>query len=797
MPYLRSKSLGLAALLAVCLVYLGSFLPAFPLESSVLSLLPPALSEQAPAELNEAFVRRLDAQAVFLVTAPGEEGAQAAAFVADRLEANPAVAQVTGRLSPEQQSAYGRFFMSHKEALLTSEVRDRLRSGAASSYVLSQLYTGFAGVSAGELRLDPLLLTRQLQLSLHQATGSAIALCGEFLCVTGKAAEQADDKQSAGQGQATYYFLPVTLRPEATDLTGARELTDFTDNLRAELKEKFPKARLYQRGSLYFTAAAAQQAEHDITYLGSVTMALVLLLLVVAFRSLRPLLGVLLSVAVGGIMGLAAVLLCFGSVHVFTLLTGLSVVGLCCDYTLYFFTLWQQGQDSPRSALHKVQGALCGAFVTTAVAYLLMLCAPFPGVRQMAVFCVCALLGALLCVLCWQEYLLPRRRSVQAEAGASGHSTGGGFSAERIFGLRALLQLYQGRRRFLIPVVLALFSVWGLTHLSSDDDVRKLGALPPELLSQDKFIAEVTGQSMEQKWLLLWSEDAEPLLQHNDALKALLPELKEQGVLGSWQALPLNSARTQTEDLKLVAQARAQTEQVLQGAGLIQVQAQEQGQGHTENTAPAVLTLPEFLSSPLAQGFGLSVVHTGRLWGLMVPVSDLKDKEALTDAISGIGQVLLIDRRADFEKMFGSFRVLVGWLLAAALGLIALGFMLRNGLRRGLVCALPSVLSVGCALAVPLSLGLSLNFFNILALIMVLGVGINYSLFCSNSLSSERSTLSAVTLAMLTTQCSLGMLALSSVPAVSAFGLSLASGVLCAYLLAPLCTGQNSQEKQA
>ena len=72
------------------------------------------------------------------------------------------------------------------------------------------------------------------------------------------------------------------------------------------------------------------------------------------------------------------------------------------------------------------------------------------------------------------------------------------------------------------------------------------------------------------------------------------------------------------------------------------------------------------------------------------------------------------------------------------------------------------------------------------ALVLVLGIGINYTLFFGNPRGTPMTSLLAVTLAMCTTLLTLGMLVFSSTQAISSFGIVLCAGIFIAFLLAPL-----------
>ena len=104
--------------------------------------------------------------------------------------------------------------------------------------------------------------------------------------------------------------------------------------------------------------------------------------------------------------------------------------------------------------------------------------------------------------------------------------------------------------------------------------------------------------------------------------------------------------------------------------------------------------------------------------------------------------------------------------------------------------------SLGCGLAVLAISGQAVNLFSLLALVLVLGIGINYTLFFSNPRGTPLTSLLAITLAMLTTLLTLGMLVFSATQAISSFGIVLVSGIFTAFLLSPLAMPDKKRTKK-
>ena len=104
------------------------------------------------------------------------------------------------------------------------------------------------------------------------------------------------------------------------------------------------------------------------------------------------------------------------------------------------------------------------------------------------------------------------------------------------------------------------------------------------------------------------------------------------------------------------------------------------------------------------------------------------------------------------------------------------------GAARVLAPALAAVAATPALLALA---GLPFSFFAAMALVLLLSLATDYAVFCAEDRDGDPVTLVSVWLAMASTLLSFGLLALSAVPAVRAFGATMLVGVALAFALAP------------
>lgn len=752
---------------AVCLVLLGMLLTLLPgarLNSSVLAMLPKQSLGAIPPALNDGFIERLDRQLVWLVSPGKQPDPQVAQHWLSLLQGAGSLHEVKGPMDAAGQKAWGAFFWQHRNGLIDPATRARLQNGgeAQAQWILSQLYSAFSGVSGKELQNDPLMLMRGSQLALAQNSQKLRLMDGWLVT-----------KDDAGN---YWYLLHGELAGSSFDMQETHRLVTRLHDLESQLKTQYPQAQLLSRGTVFYSDYASQQAKRDISTLGVATVLGVILLIVAVFRSLRPLLLCLLSIAMGALAGTVTTLLLFGELHLMTLVMSMSIIGISADYTLYYLTerMVHGGQDSPWQSLAKVRNVLLLALLTTVAAYFIMMLAPFPGIRQMAVFAAAGLSAACLTVIFWHPWLcrgLPVR-PVPARA----------------LMLRWLSAWRDRRVSVGLPVALALAALAGIATLRVDDDIAQLQALPQDILAQEKTITALTGQRVDQKWFVVHGASAQQTLERLEAFTPTLARAQQAGDLKSWRTLPLNSLAQQERDLALLRQAAPAVTRVLQNAGMTTVSPDL-------NATP--VQVDTWLASPASEGWRLLwLTLPGGESGVLVPVDGVKNSPALRELAEQHPGVVWVDRKASFDSLFALYRALLTGLLVVALATIACGAMLRLGWRKGLITLVPSLVSLGCGLAALAVSGHPVNLFSLLALVLVLGIGINYTLFFNNPRGTPLTSMLAITLAMMTTLLTLGMLVFSATQAIGSFGIVLVSGIFTAFLLAPLAMPAQKERKQ-
>ncbi|BDY04388.1 MMPL family efflux pump permease component [Ferrimonas sp. YFM] len=662
----------------------------------------------------------------------------------------------------EQQLALGKALFPYRFGLLSDQARTRLNQDDPQLWLkplLRALATPGTTPAAGLISQDPLLLFPDYLSSLAGSQGNwhpgPLALERPW-----------EDRQ----------LLLSQWQVEGSAFDMGRQQS-VLDQL-AQFESANPQIRLSRVGVLFHAAEAARSARQEMTWLGSASLLMVVLLSWLAFRRLMPLAWLLLVVGSSMSVGVLACLLLLGELHAITLVFGTTLVGVAVDYTLH---LSCHGAGNSRRAASMLRRPMALALISSCLAYLVMLLLPFPGLKQMAVFSVAGLCWAFVTVQ-WMPAmgfdspslapgLVPR-------AGALAHAT----------------RRLTGSTLFWAPL-LAL-TLTGLSRLGVDDDIRHLQHSDPQLLSQQDRVQTLLSQPDQSRMLLVEGATAEQVLQIEEALNTRLDTLVTSGALTGYRGVSasLPSLARQRSDRQLLARR-------YQDPGLV---AMMQGMGFDPKMLPrlsqaieqAPLLTPErWLSHDALAPLQMQWLGQGEQgWRTVVLLEGVRDLDALKSLADG-REVQYLDRVEDLSQFMAHYRlalsVVMGLILLAALLLVSRSYGLGAGVR---IVAAPTV-SALLVLALWGLLGTPVNLFHMLGLLLMFGIALDQSLFLATCGPGELGRCAlAIGLSVVSTVAAFGMLGLSQTPALAAFGQSLSLGLLAALVLSTLALTNDKKD---
>ncbi|MFB9216001.1 MMPL family transporter [Vibrio sinaloensis] len=742
------------------------FASSAPIETNILKLLPKNQQDPIAERAFEAVSTSMSDKLVFVVTTQERENLHLAAdALAESLNHTGLFSQVTGRIDEGQQKQWAQYYYQHRFQQLTDEQRQTLTQHPQSQIqkVIQALYNPFSGVTGQELSGDPFLLFRDYLAQVSQQS-SAFALNNGYLTAKNEGAE--------------YVLITATLKESPYSFAAQRGVADISA-VEQTLASQY-QADIWHTGVLFYAQFGSESAKSEISTIGLFSLLGVVALLIIVFRSVVPLALALLSISVGLLAALSITTWLFGTVHLFSLVFGASLIGVSIDYAFHYLTerLAEGEKWHSQRALQHIFAAITMGLLTSLIGYLGMLIAPFPGLQQLALFSSIGLIAAYITVVAWYPLLAAKP------------------SPNRKLPNQILLQRWlalwaKPRIRTLLPICCLLLSAYPLSQLRYDDDIRQLQAMPEQLKQQEDFIAQLSGVRSSQQMLVVTAGSDEALMQKLESLETPLAAWQQQGLISGYQNLAqyLSSKATQQADFELIDALYNQ-----HGATLVNQLKLTQPPKLNASFKP--VSLQDYLSEQVSEPVRfLYVGQVNDQVASVVVLNELTQTQRVKDFAEQDTDIRYLNKAEEISTLFAQYRVKVMELLALAVVAISVLLAKRYGLTHTVRIVLPSVIACIAGLATASALGSTLNLFNLLALILIIGIGIDYTLFFAEKAHSQ-STLLAITLSAITTLLSFGLLALSQTHAIHSFGITVLSGIFIAWLLSPIAIKSASETQR-
>jgi len=321
-------------------------------------------------------------------------------------------------------------------------------------------------------------------------------------------------------------------------------------------------------------------------------------------------------------------------------------------------------------------------------------------------------------------------------------------------------------------------------QLEARNDIRQWVGAPQQLTDEAQAIARITGYQPTSQFFLVRAADQKQLLERQAALGERLDQLVNLDKLKGY--LSLNQLVSPPSEQVRVREALNKLPQFWQPLLDLGVPAAALQAELARLQALPIEDIDAALVGPLAEPYRvlwLGPIEDGV--AALVSLQGLNNPSLLRVQAMDLPGVELVDRLGELNEVFADTQVSAAELKLASCVLIVLVLILPFGLGGALrIVALP-LLAALCSLASLGWLGQPLTLFSLFGLLLVTAISVDYAILMREQVGGAAVSLLGTLLAAVTTWLSFGLLAVSSTPAVSNFGLSVSLGLAFSFLLAP------------
>jgi predicted exporter len=511
------------------------------------------------------------------------------------------------------------------------------------------------------------------------------------------------------------------------------------------------------------------------------------ILFLALFRSLGLLAVAILPLLTGILTATATSLWIFDGIHMMTLVFGSTLIGVCIDYPIHYICHHILFPDAagPRGSLRRVWPAIAMGAITTVAGFAGLAWSDFPGVRELGFFAATGVLAALFATRLIIPALLPALPVPSATL----------VRAACVLEdwIRTLRRRKSGSRLLLIGFL--GLGVAGIPFITWEDDVYNLNAaLDPEWVQEDQFVRDRIAKLDLGRLVVVIANDEEQALDLNDKVYGHMQNAVAAGHLENFESLhsflPSKSMQERNSAaLRNTADLVSHYINELESVGFRPNAFKEFGR---TLAAPALspLTRAEFDGSQLAPLIDRFYVALDERVAILTFVSGVSAPGQFQAIFEGLSGVHYFDQQIFIAEVYGRYRARVTLLVGAGLMAVALLVFARfRTFGDTVAVVLPALTAAIATLAILTLFGATINLLHLLGLLLVLSIGVDYSIFLIYSDTDdgdEAATILSLSIACASTCLSFGLLSLSAFPALQALGVTTALGTLLSLVLAPV-----------
>jgi len=751
------------------------------INTSLFEMLPRSSKSKAVMEADMILSEKIGRELVILCAAPDfEDAKKGAVLLCEGFEQSHDFENISLYFDSTAMAEFNRYLYDYRFVIAGKETIDLLENGKAAIIALDALasaYGAFNFTSLTYIENDPFFLTER---RMREFISSSLLAGGSL--------NLKEDVLASQKNGTWYVLLRLILAPQAASLRSGQNAVGKIYALAPDIKKSVPGLEFYFSGIPFHSYESASGAQREISIISTISIIIILVMFLYAFRSILPVFFSIMAAVVSLGLAAAAALLVFREIHIITFVFGTTLIGTCVDYSAHFFVHWKGNRTLKNGTEIRshISKSIIMSFISTEICFCVFLFAPFPILKQFAVFSMAGLLSSFLTCFCIYPGLkIPpenKRRFTLFES---------------VLFLRLKnISLPRSLRPALAAALLIASLILLLINSSSvkiENNISSLYTMSAPLLESEKRAAQVLDYGSSGWYFIIAGSSAEETLENEESLVMRLEEEILTGNLGSFlgTSVFIPSIKKQKETYSAMKALLPIAASQFENLGFPLQYAKD----FENEFAAARYCLPASVNA-------LSIADISKLWigekngnyySCVLPLKP-KDEAVFRAIAEEFDYVYFINKAKDTGRDLDTLTgTMLLFFLAAYLAVSAVVFIVYPRKESLKICAVPIllVLAAGSVLAV---CKIPLGFFSIAALVLVFGLGLDYIFYMTGKKLGEDKPLTslAVVLSFLTTILSFGALVLSNFTPTHIFGLTVCAGLGAAFIFAMLLQSKDS-----
>ena len=536
----------------------------------------------------------------------------------------------------------------------------------------------------------------------------------------------------------------------------------FFDRLTELLREmeNDEEIKIYISGVPIHAYYSQKSAQKEITIISAVSLIFICLIFLFIFKSVKPYIISMISIAVSSATSFFLLSILLDSIHIFAFVFGTSLIGVSLDYSIHFITEWYNEKDK-KEVLRKILPSMSLSFMTTIASYFALSLTSLSLLKQTALFSIFGLASSFLTVIIIYPIIFKNYNR---------------FLRENI--LNKTKNILSGYVDFLnikfvlfLTIFVILISIINIPKLKVNFSSNQLYNPPDFLTYNETEIYKRLNSSLSRNIIISRGNSLTEALENEETL---------ENYFTNYIALSkiFYSKSRQRENIKLVEDNLMP---------LLKKQTEDLGfdneiynkiKSEFESVKNEFLNIEDLIES-MDELKKLIVKNNGKYF-IISTTDETETKIIENENIKIFNINFEINEALDKTARTAIKTALISYII------IFLFMIIFLSKKHAIAIMIIQIISILVNLSVHSIFNFSVNIFSVFALILSIGISIDYCIFFSKSKAKKEVTFLSIFLAMITTALSFGTLSFSGFIPVKSFGLFLFIGILVTFLLSPV-----------
>lgn len=764
----------LAIIWAVCILALIGYCvhrvnTGISFDTSILSLLPTDKKDPVAEKVVNEISAKISKKQLFLFHHNDfEKTAVAAQQFCDTLkkeDKNSVLSKVSCKIDPQQIDAMKQLFFDHRYHLLADSFSEKISNENREELIETTIKSIYAPFTprVGSILEDPFNHTMEWVQGIN--TGANTFIKDGFITA-----------ESEGQ---EWIIVFIQTSDDPFSMFTQKQVADLIELASIDARQVDGDIKIVKSGLLFHAMHGAKTARGEISTIGVGSVIFIGLVLLLVFRRPSKIVLAFVPTLIGCLFAFVLSLLVFDRLNLITMVFGASLVGVSIDYALHFLCELDSGEGlDGTTTIKRIFSGLSLGLISSCIAYGALALAPFPGIRQMSLFAVAGLIGSWLTVVCWFSLL----KAIHQKSDKGKKQQVSNWLYKKVSNInKSKFKLLP-----LLLMIVLLMAVIGFYKIQVNDSIAVLNNPSTELKQSEQLIRKLISPPSSTQFIIVSAASEQELLQREEQVTTQLQNLIADGALTGFNAVSSMVPSIQMQR----ANYRSFGEHIYSAAGAIsglytrlgfpQQQIDQAVDAYRSNEGNH-LDINQWLANPASDALNYQWIGKTEFGYLSVITLTGSNSEKLEKFFANRDQqVRFVDKVSDISNVLQDYRQVITMMLIAAYIAVLLLLSLRYK-RKAIYILLAPFAATIVTVAVLSMLGIALNIFCVLALLLVLGIGLDYGIFLKESRCS-RESLFAVVLSCYTTICSFGFLSMSNTPVLKFFGLTLLIGIILVWI---------------